>query len=259
MWLASRGRLRTRGCSYLANGARGFSQVAVFTAPLLVELEALDGRSIWGQMLPRLGHARLMVASDCLHRVLVSLGVGGESRPIYPTRRPGYSLVVTDFDHVAKEYDRIAPDYKESKQLPFRLHLEEYTTFRLLPDLTGRSVVDLACGEGIYTRKLMKRGARRVVGVDISAEMIALARRAEAEVPIGVEYLLADVRQSTSISTSTSPSAPTSSTTLEAGPSLATSSGARLTSCAQAASSLAATTTPTTRRLTMIDTGRTAS
>ncbi|HEY1633823.1 MAG TPA: methyltransferase domain-containing protein [Acidimicrobiales bacterium] len=100
---------------------------------------------------------------------------------------------MTDFDHVAEEYDRIAPDYQESKLLPFRLHVEEYTTFRLLPELTGRSVVDLACGEGIYTRKLMQRGATRVVGVDISAEMITLARRAEAAMPIGVEYVLADV------------------------------------------------------------------
>jgi SAM-dependent methyltransferase len=100
---------------------------------------------------------------------------------------------VTDFDHVAEEYDRIAPDYQESKLLPFRLQVEEYTTFRLLPELTGRSVVDLACGEGIYARKLMQRGATRVVGVDISAEMIALARRAEAAVPLGVEYVVADV------------------------------------------------------------------
>jgi SAM-dependent methyltransferase len=100
---------------------------------------------------------------------------------------------VSDFDHVAKEYDRIASDYKESKRLPFRLHVEEYTTFKLLPDLAGRSVIDLACGEGTYSRKLMQRGARRVVGVDISAEMIALARRAEAAVPIGIEYVIADV------------------------------------------------------------------
>lgn len=98
-----------------------------------------------------------------------------------------------DFDHVAEEYDRIAGEYKESKLLPFRLHVEEYTTFKLLPDLTGLSVVDLACGEGIYTRKLMRRGAAKVVGVDISAEMIALARQSEASVPIGVEYVVADV------------------------------------------------------------------
>ena len=105
----------------------------------------------------------------------------------------GTLFPVTDFDHVAEEYDRIAPDYQESKLLPFRRHVEEHTTFKLLPDLTGKSVVDLACGEGIYTRKLMQRGATRVIGVDISAEMIALARRHEAVEPIGVEYVQTDV------------------------------------------------------------------
>jgi ubiquinone/menaquinone biosynthesis C-methylase UbiE len=100
---------------------------------------------------------------------------------------------VTNFDHVADEYDRIGPEYQESKLLPFRLHVEEHTTFGLLPDLEGLSIVDLACGEGIYARKLRRRGAARVVGVDISPEMIALAERAEVAVPLGIEYVRADV------------------------------------------------------------------
>jgi ubiquinone/menaquinone biosynthesis C-methylase UbiE len=100
---------------------------------------------------------------------------------------------MADLEHVAEEYDRIAAEYQESKLLPFCLHVEEYTTFKLLPELSGRSIVDLACGEGIYTRKLMRRGAAKVVGVDISTEMIARARQAEASAPIGVEYVLSDV------------------------------------------------------------------
>jgi SAM-dependent methyltransferase len=100
---------------------------------------------------------------------------------------------MTDFHHVADEYDKISIEYQESKRLPFRLYVEEHTTFGLLPDLAGRSVVDLACGDGIYTRKLIRRGARRVVGVDISAEMIALARQAEEATPLGAEYVVADV------------------------------------------------------------------
>jgi SAM-dependent methyltransferase len=100
---------------------------------------------------------------------------------------------VTDFHHVSEEYDKISLEYQESKQLPFRLHVEEHTTFGLLPDLAERSVVDLACGDGIYARKLIRRGARRVVGVDISAEMIALANQAEEATPLGVEYVVADV------------------------------------------------------------------
>ncbi len=100
---------------------------------------------------------------------------------------------VTGFHHVADEYDRIGADYQESKLLPFRLYVEEHSTFGLLPDLSGRSVVDLACGEGIYSRKLLRRGAARVVGVDISPEMIALARREEEAAPLGVEYVCSDV------------------------------------------------------------------
>jgi ubiquinone/menaquinone biosynthesis C-methylase UbiE len=98
-----------------------------------------------------------------------------------------------DFDHVAAEYDSIGQKYQESKRLPFRLHIEEHSMFELLPDLAGRSVVDLACGEGIYTRKLLRRGAARVVGVDISSEMVSLARRAEEAEPLGAEYVVADV------------------------------------------------------------------
>jgi SAM-dependent methyltransferase len=101
--------------------------------------------------------------------------------------------VVSDFDHVAAEYDSIGREYQESKRLPFRLYVEEHSMFALLPDLAGRSVVDLACGEGIYSRKLLRRGAARVVGVDISPEMVSLARRAEEAEPLGAEFVVADV------------------------------------------------------------------
>lgn len=100
---------------------------------------------------------------------------------------------MTGFSDVADEYDRIGLQYQESKRLPFRHYVEEHSMFSLLGDLAGRSVVDLACGDGIYARKLMRAGARRVVGVDISSEMIALAKQAEAAEPLGVRYVVADV------------------------------------------------------------------
>jgi SAM-dependent methyltransferase len=100
---------------------------------------------------------------------------------------------MTDFSHVADEYDKVGLHYQESKRLAFRRYVEEHSMFTLLGDLAGRSVVDLACGEGIYSRQLIRAGARRVVGVDISPEMIALAEQAEAVEPLGVRYLIADV------------------------------------------------------------------
>ena len=89
-------------------------------------------------------------------------------------------------------YDPIASPYKKSKELPCRL-IEAYTYFHLLGNLTGKSILDLGCGEGFYTRKFKQKGAQRVVGVDISPEMIALARSEETKEPLGIEYVIADV------------------------------------------------------------------
>jgi ubiquinone/menaquinone biosynthesis C-methylase UbiE len=47
---------------------------------------------------------------------------------------------------------------------------------RLVPRLEGRDVVDIACGQGLATRALASAGARQVVGVDSSEEMVELAR-----------------------------------------------------------------------------------
>ena len=96
---------------------------------------------------------------------------------------------------MATNYDEIATEYKRAKQQQWRLHLEHFTLFKLLGDLQGKSVIDLACGEGFYTRFLKRRGAARVVGVDISQGMIDLACREEENNSLGIEYLVQDVKQ----------------------------------------------------------------
>ncbi|MXY55621.1 MAG: class I SAM-dependent methyltransferase, partial [Gammaproteobacteria bacterium] len=73
------------------------------------------------------------------------------------------------------EYDAIARGYQESKRLPFREHIERHTLFQLLGDVAGKTVLDLACGDGFYTRLLRQAGASQVTGVDISRAMIELA------------------------------------------------------------------------------------
>ena len=77
---------------------------------------------------------------------------------------------------MTSNYDSIAKEYKESKELPMRLHIEAYTYFNMLGNLAEKSILDLACGEGFYTRKFKDQGAAKVVGVDISQKMIELAR-----------------------------------------------------------------------------------
>lgn len=46
----------------------------------------------------------------------------------------------------------------------------------LLPDLSGKAVLDLGCGMGGHCAEFIRRGAARVVGVDISEKMLAAAR-----------------------------------------------------------------------------------
>ena len=89
-------------------------------------------------------------------------------------------------------YDAIAERYRESKWLLFRHYIERYTLFTGLGDLRDRTVLDLACGDGVYTRQFKRAGAAAVTGVDISPAMIALAEAAERADPLGCRYVRAD-------------------------------------------------------------------
>ncbi|MBW2408893.1 MAG: class I SAM-dependent methyltransferase [Deltaproteobacteria bacterium] len=90
-------------------------------------------------------------------------------------------------------YDKFAKQYKASKRLPFREYIEWYSYNKLLGDVSQKSVLDLACGEGFYTRRIKRKGADSVVGVDISGEMIRLAKQQEQHNPLGVDYIPGDV------------------------------------------------------------------
>jgi SAM-dependent methyltransferase len=90
-------------------------------------------------------------------------------------------------------YDAIARQYQRAKQSPIRQFVESYSFFALLGDLGNLDVLDLACGEGFYTRRIGERGARRVMGVDVSAAMIALARE-QGDGDGRIEYLVRDAQ-----------------------------------------------------------------
>jgi len=67
----------------------------------------------------------------------------------------------------------------------FRRDVYERYAFTLAamgPDLRGKSVLDAGCGNGIYCFEAAKRGAARVLGVDVAPGMIQVARQgAEAD------------------------------------------------------------------------------
>jgi toxoflavin synthase len=56
--------------------------------------------------------------------------------------------------------------------------LEEYNFYHAVAaHIKGKRVLDLACGSGHYSLRLLDWGAESVVGVDISASMVAEARK----------------------------------------------------------------------------------
>lgn len=93
------------------------------------------------------------------------------------------------------DYESIAEQYKNSKHADWRVHVEIPSFMRMVGDVFGKSVLDLACGEGFYSREFIRQGAARVVGVDNSPAMISLARTTERAEQRGVEYVLADVEE----------------------------------------------------------------
>jgi len=64
----------------------------------------------------------------------------------------------------------------------------------LPPTVHGSRVLDVACGHGRASRGLARLGAD-VVGVDISAELIELARSREVTDPLGIEYHAAAIEE----------------------------------------------------------------
>jgi SAM-dependent methyltransferase len=61
----------------------------------------------------------------------------------------------------------------------------------LLPDLRGRSVLDLGCGFGWFCRWARQQGAARVLGIDVSERMLARGRATTQDT--AVTYARADM------------------------------------------------------------------
>lgn len=60
---------------------------------------------------------------------------------------------------------------------------------RALPDVAGRDVIELGCGTAYFGAWLRKRGARRVVGIDVTPAQLATARRMNDEFGLGLELI----------------------------------------------------------------------
>jgi len=92
------------------------------------------------------------------------------------------------------QYDKIAKEYAEDTERRLsRRFIYNPRFLEFVGDVRGKDILDLACGSGHFTRKLRQKGARKVIGVDLSKEMIRIARQEEARKRLGIDYRLGDV------------------------------------------------------------------
>jgi len=74
------------------------------------------------------------------------------------------------------QYDLFADEFLEHAQDGFfNAHYDRPACLELLGDVTGKRVLDAACGPGLYAGELVRRGAQ-VVGFDQSPRMVQISR-----------------------------------------------------------------------------------
>ncbi|MGW6913352.1 class I SAM-dependent methyltransferase [Kitasatospora sp. NPDC054939] len=92
-------------------------------------------------------------------------------------------------------YDEIGEAFEGFKTLPLTRYGEVPSFLALVGDVSGRSILDLACGTGFYSREFKRRGASDVLGVDISSAMIEAAQAMEDANPLGARYEVGDIAE----------------------------------------------------------------
>jgi len=88
-------------------------------------------------------------------------------------------------------YDQTAANWSRRQPSSLSDYTARPQVMALCEPLAGKDVLDLGCGEGYCSRMLSGYGAR-VLGLDVSERMIALAREAERAEPLGIRYDTAD-------------------------------------------------------------------
>ncbi len=92
------------------------------------------------------------------------------------------------FDRIARRYDLVNTVLSGGTDAGWRRRAARETLLG-----RGGSALDVACGSGKLTAELAKlSGGGRVVGLDFSPEMLAIARRAHPAIEFDIQWILGD-------------------------------------------------------------------
>jgi glycine/sarcosine N-methyltransferase len=91
------------------------------------------------------------------------------------------------YNHIASQYDNMTG---------FQARLERASAFagQLAQRLAFRSVLDVACGTGLYALAFAKQGVPKAAGCDINTAMLAMAQQRSQEVMLGVDWFPAPMQ-----------------------------------------------------------------
>ena len=90
-------------------------------------------------------------------------------------------------------YDKIAEQYQEGEKInPYKLEIMLPNLINSCGDIKGKSVLDVGCGYGAFSRYLAEHGTK-VVGIDISQQEIEIAKRIEKARKQDISYSVADI------------------------------------------------------------------
>ena len=103
-------------------------------------------------------------------------------KPITSNHKP----VATSWGGVADWYD----NHLEEKEDTYHTKVIFPNLLRVLGDVKDKKVLDLACGQGIFSR-ILKNEKADVAGVDIAKELIEIAEKKNREQHISIHYFVA--------------------------------------------------------------------
>jgi len=100
-------------------------------------------------------------------------------------------LAINDHD-VIQFWDKYCKEWLNRTGEEGDLYQKQFiipSVLKLLGEVNGRTILDIACGSGIFSRYLARRGAV-VTGVDISSVMLEQAIATECQLRQGIKYRL---------------------------------------------------------------------
>ena len=93
-------------------------------------------------------------------------------------------------EHLTEGYNKKITSREGSDNFKY---VEAPNASRMLGDIAGLRVLDLACGSGRFSRWLKTfKHAEEVVGIDMSEDMVGQARETENKEPLNIRYHVAD-------------------------------------------------------------------